>query len=285
MRLPPELDLVEVRRAVSRALEEDLGAGDRTTAALFPEPHRACARLVARADLVLAGNLVAREVFAALDPLVEYGVEYADGESVRALEPVATLRADVRAILTGERTALNFLMRMCGIASAARAAVAEVAGTGARILDTRKTAPGLRYLDKYAVACGGATNHRRGLYDALMIKDTHLAAGVSLERALHLALDRGHAPETITVEVQDLAELRRALDAGARRVLLDNMDLPTLRLAVSETAGRAVLEASGGLCPGRLRDVAATGVNFLSVGWITHSAPAADLALELEADR
>jgi nicotinate-nucleotide pyrophosphorylase (carboxylating) len=161
--------------------------------------------------------------------------------------------------------------------------VQEVAGTRARILDTRKTAPGLRALDKYAGACGGGTNHRMGLHDAVMIKDTHLGSGRTIEAAVRAAIDRGHAPADITVEVPDVSQLERAIAAGAGRALLDNMDVASLRRAVAVAAGRIVLEASGGLRPGGLRAVAETGVDFLSVGWLTHSAPAADVAMELEA--
>jgi nicotinate-nucleotide pyrophosphorylase (carboxylating) len=175
-------------------------------------------------------------------------------------------------------------MRMSGIATAARAAAEEIAGTPARILDTRKTAPGLRRLDKYAVAVGGATNHRMGLYDAAMIKDTHLAVSASIGEAVADVLARDVPAEQITVEVQTLAELEEAIQAGAGRALLDNMDLETMREAVRRGASRIVLEASGGLRPGNLREVAETGVDYLSLGWLTHSAPAADLAMEMEVE-
>jgi nicotinate-nucleotide pyrophosphorylase (carboxylating) len=171
---------------------------------------------------------------------------------------------------------------MCGIATAARAAVEEVTGTGAVILDTRKTAPGLRHLDKYAVAAGGATNHRQGLYDAVMIKDTHLAAGGSIAEAVARAIAAGHAPSSLTVEVGTEEQLAEAIEAGAGRALLDNMSVEALRRCARRAAGRIALEASGGLRPGRLREVAETGVQFLSLGWLTHSAPAADLALARE---
>ena len=175
-------------------------------------------------------------------------------------------------------------MRMSGIASAAAAAVAEVRGSGCRILDTRKTAPGLRHLDKYAVACGGATNHRMGLHDAVMIKDTHLGTGCSVLQAVALARERGQPRKSITVEVRSLAMLEQAIEAGAGRALLDNMELDAMRQAVDLGRGRIVLEASGGLRPGALREVAATGVDCISLGWLTHSAPAANLAMELELD-
>ena len=195
---------------------------------------------------------------------------------------MASIEGRWRSILRGERTALNFLTRMCGIATATREAVTEIEGSGARILDTRKTAPGLRLFDKYAVSCGGGTNHRMGLHDAVMIKDTHLGRGGSVEEAVRRALDQGHPAERITAEVRDREQLEQAIRAGAGRALLDNMDLEQMRDAVEIAAGRIVLEASGGLRPGRLRPVAETGVDYLSLGWLTHSAPAADLAMELE---
>jgi nicotinate-nucleotide pyrophosphorylase (carboxylating) len=278
-----KLDSRVVRQVVAAALDEDLGTrGDLTTSAVYDRPVQGTAHIVAREDLVLAGIDVARVVFRTLDPALELALHQTDGARVSGGARVARLSGDVRPILRGERTALNFLMRMSGIASAASRAVEEVAGTGCRILDTRKTAPGLRHLDKYAVACGGALNHRLGLFDAVMIKDTHLGCGLSVGEAVRRALDDGHSPEIITVEVRDLEQLDQALAAGAGRALLDNMSLPLLRSAVEKAKGKIVLEASGGLCPGTLRAVAETGVDFLSLGWLTHSAPAANLAMELE---
>jgi nicotinate-nucleotide pyrophosphorylase (carboxylating) len=268
---------------VAAALAEDLGSGgDVTTEAVIRSERRAVGHLVARRPLVLAGLPVARAVFLALDPTLTFEIRRAEGTTVEGGERIASVRGAARPILTGERTALNFLLRMCGIASAARAAVKEIAGTAARILDTRKTAPGLRLLDKYAVAAGGAENHRLGLYDGVMIKDTHLEAGASIAQAVADALARGQPRASITVEADDLRQVDEAIAAGAGRVLLDNLSLDELREAVRRARGRIVLEASGGLRPGGLRAVAETGVDFLSVGWITHSAPAADLALELE---
>ena len=278
--LPP----AELARVVAAALEEDLGsAGDVTSDSVVPARLAARGRFVARQDLVLAGLPLAREVYRALDPQLEFSSLSRDGERVARGAAVAAVQGSARAILRGERTALNFLMRMSGIATAARAAVDEVAGTGARILDTRKTAPGLRRLDKYAVAAGGASNHRMGLYDAVLIKDTHLAAGVTITEAVRRAAERGHPPRAVTVEAGSLDELAQAIAAGAGRALLDNMTLDDVRRAVALAAGRIELEVSGGLRPGNLRRVAETGVEFLSLGWLTHSAPAADLALAVEA--
>jgi len=273
-----------VRRAVESALAEDLGPiGDITTDAMFTETAVATAQIVARAEGVLAGLPVACAVFRTLDEAVEIEECAQDGELLTAGTLIARVRGSARAILRGERTALNFLMRMSGIASAARAAVAEVAGTGVTILDTRKTAPGLRQLDKYSVAAGGARNHRIGLFDAAMIKDTHLAAASSITEAVGRVLAAGHPSERVTVEVRSVDGLREAIAAGAGRALLDNMALAELREAVREARGRIVLEASGGLRPGNLREVAETGVDCMSLGWLTHSAPAADIAMEIEA--
>lgn len=275
-----------VERAVRAALAEDLGPhGDVTTDAIVDPGAVARGRFVARSQLVVAGLDVAREVFRQLDERVLLAPARADGERVEPGTTLAAIGGPARAVLYGERTALNFLMRMSGIATAASAAVAEVAGMPARILDTRKTAPGLRALDKYAVTAGGAHNHRMGLWDGVMIKDTHLGTGIGITEAVRRVLERGHPPGHITVEVRDLGQLDEAIAAGAGRLLLDNMEPARLREAVLRAAGRAVTEASGGLRPGGLREVAETGVDWLSVGWLTHSAPAADVALELEAGR
>jgi len=278
-----ELDSSVLARTVEAALAEDLGeAGDITTDAVIDSGCRATGRFVAREELVLAGLPVAREVFRQLDAQLSFRALRREGERIGAGECVAVVSGGARAILRGERTSLNFLMRMCGVARAADSAVAEVAGTGCVVLDTRKTAPGLRQLDKYATACGGMTNHRMGLYDGVMVKDTHLDAGCGLEQALRRLFERGHDRSIVTVEVRRPAELEQAIAGGAGRAILDNMDLDDLRRAVQIGKGRIVLEASGGLRPGLLRAVAETGVDCISLGWITHSAPAANLALEME---
>jgi len=281
-----DLSADAVRKAIAAALEEDLGtAGDITTDAVISERATARADIVARQDLVLAGVEVARQVFLTLDDTLSFDALADDGAPLSAGERIATVAGNARAILRGERTALNFLGRMCGIAGAASAAMTEIEGTGAVILDTRKTAPGLRALDKYAVACGGARNHRHGLHDAAMIKDTHLEALPSLGQAVRRILSRGVAAEHVTVEVRDLAQLQEAIEAGAGRVLLDNMSPALMRDAVRLADGRVVLEASGGLRPGNLRGVAETGVDCLSLGYLTHSAPAADVAMEMVVSR
>jgi len=279
----PTLDAGSLESAVARALEEDLGTvGDLTTAAVIPDDAEACGHFVARENLVVAGIVAAHEVFAQLDRSVDFTAIREDGDRATRGDRLATVRGPARPILEGERTALNFMMRMSGIATMARAAVEEIEGTGATILDTRKTAPGLRAIDKYAVAAGGAVNHRAGLFDAVMIKDTHLAVAPDLAASVRRAVATGLARERITAEVRTLDQLAEAIEAGAGRALLDNMDLETIREAVRRAKGRIVLEASGGLAPGRLRAVAETGVDCLSLGALTHSVRAADIALEME---
>jgi len=278
-----ELDQRAVDAIIKAALEEDLGrVGDITSEAVIPADRQGVGKFIARSDLVLAGLPVARSVFAALDPTLAFDSLCRDGMGISAGKVIATVTGHALPILKGERIALNFLMRMSGIATAAAAAVTEIAGTGARILDTRKTAPGLRLIDKYAVAAGGAMNHRLGLHDEAMVKDTHLDTVVSITAAVKKILARKCPREKITVEVRDIAQLQEAIEAGAGRVLLDNMDLDEMRQAVIAADGRIVLEASGGLRPGKLRAVAQTGVDYLSLGYLTHSAPAADLAMEME---
>ncbi len=274
---------VAVRRAVDAALREDLdGQGDVTSDAVVPRDRRTRGRLVARERLVLAGLHVAEAVFAAVDDELDFEGLARQGDWVEAGATFATVVGATRSILRGERTALNFLMRMCGIATVSHNAQEELEGTGTFVLDTRKTAPGLRVLDKQAVRIGGARNHRMGLFDAVMIKDTHLDSGCTIREAVRRVLDAGNPRERITVEVRTPEQVEDAISAGAGRVLLDNMDLSALRRSVEIADGRIVLEASGGLRPGRLREVAECGVDFVSLGWLTHSVVAADLAMEME---
>jgi nicotinate-nucleotide pyrophosphorylase (carboxylating) len=251
-----------------------------TTAATVPEHARARARITQKAPGVVFGLDVAIETFRTLDPgiaaapLTEEGVWRESG-------PVLELEGWARALLTGERTALNFLQRLSGVATMAARCVRAVEGTGATILDTRKTTPGLRALEKAAVAAGGATNHRAGLFDAILIKENHAALAGGVGEAVRKA--RAYAPElTLEVECRTLAEVDEALEAGAPWLLLDNMSVSELREAVVHVAGRAKLEASGGVTLQTLRDIASTGVDFVSVGALTHSAPALDLSLLLE---
>jgi nicotinate-nucleotide pyrophosphorylase (carboxylating) len=279
----PTLYPLQFEPLLRAALAEDLGrAGDVTADATVDAAARASARLVARAAGCVAGLDVALATFLLLDPSIAIERVAADGERVAAGTLLARLAGPARPILAGERTALNLLGRLCGVATATAAYVDAVAGTGARIVCTRKTTPGLRALEKYAVRCGGGANHRFGLDDAVLIKDNHLvvAGGVApaVERARRYV---GHLVR-IEVEVETIAQLDEALAAGVDAVLLDNFDLATLRGAVVRVEGRCVTEASGGITLATARRVAETGVDLLSVGALTHSAPALDVALDFD---
>ncbi len=267
---------------VGRALAEDLGVvGDLTTDACIPEEAEAHAELVARGVGILAGVEVAEYVFHAIDPATRFCAHGAR-MAVRSLpgQTVAAVAGLARSLLRAERTALNILCRMSGVATATARFVAAVEGTGARITDTRKTMPGMRLLDKYSVSMGGGINHRLGLYDAVLIKDNHIAAIGGIEPAVRAARERVGPDVTIEVEVETLDQLQVVLATDADRVLLDNMGVETLRLAVEMADGRLVTEASGGVTLDNVRSVALTGVDIISVGWITHSAPQLDIALD-----
>jgi nicotinate-nucleotide pyrophosphorylase (carboxylating) len=270
----PRLD-----ETVARALAEDLGAGDVTTAATVPADAHASALITQKAPGVIYGLDAAECTFTMLDPDVRI-TRVIDEGAWREGGDVLTVEGRARALLSGERTALNFLQRLSGVATLAARCVAAIDGTGARILDTRKTTPGLRALEKAAVAAGGATNHRAGLHDAILIKENHSAIAGGVGNAVRLALE--HRPDLVLeVECRTLDEVEEALAAGAPWILLDNMSPAQLRAAVVRVAGRARLEASGGVTLQTLRDVASTGVDFVSVGALTHSAPALDLSLIL----
>ena len=266
---------------VARALAEDLGDGDVTAAATIPADARARAEIFQKAPGVIYGIGYAEEAFLALNPGARVVAECPEGVWHNAGNPVLYVRGNTRAILAAERTALNFLGRLSGIATLTARCVREVEGTGARILDTRKTTPGLRMAEKAAVYFGGGTNHRIGLFDEILIKENHAAAAGGVGEAVRRA--RAARPDLpLEVEVRTLVELEEALEAGAPRIMLDNMDLGTMREAVQRTAGRASLEASGGVTLTRLREIAETGIDFISIGALTHSAPALDLSLILE---
>jgi len=279
--LPPLYPLL-YEPLVRWALEEDLGrAGDLTSDAVLLPDLIATASVVARAAGRLAGLQVALSAFRLLDPAVEIESLATDGEDVQAGAVLATVQGRARTILSAERVALNFLGRLCGIATVTRDMVRLVEPHGAHIVCTRKTTPGLRALEKYAVRCGGGHNHRFGLDDAVLIKDNHIALAGGLRTAVERArLAVGHLVK-IEVEVDSLDQLREALDLGVDVVLLDNMPLETLREAVALAKGRAITEASGGINPQTAADIAATGVDLLSAGWLTHSASALDVALEV----
>jgi nicotinate-nucleotide pyrophosphorylase (carboxylating) len=274
--LSPHLD-----RLIDLALEEDLGPGDVTTQALIPPELQGEAEIRAKETLVVAGLPVAARVFHKLDTELVFAAELDDGQEAAPGQILARLTGPVAAILTGERVALNFLQHLSGIATFTRRMVAQVAGSAAALVDTRKTTPGWRVLEKYAVRLGGGRNHRLGLYDGVLIKNNHLAAVGSISAAVRRAREKAHHLLEIEVEVTDLNGLTEALDAGADLILLDNMDDATLRRAVELARGRAQLEASGSMTRERLPQAAATGVNFISMGQLTHSAPAVDIHLRL----
>ncbi len=277
------MEVDQLDEIVARALAEDLGSGDVTSEATVGVDVRAEARITQKAPGVVFGIDAAEATFRALDPSVAFVRTGPEGHW-REGGPVLEASGSARALLAGERTALNFLQRLSGVATLTARCVRAVAGIEPRpprILDTRKTTPGLRRLEKEAVVAGGGSNHRAGLYDAILIKENHAALAGGVAEAVRLA--RAHAPGLpLEVECRDLGEVEQALAAGAPRILLDNMDPEHLRAAVSEVAGRAELEASGGFTLETIREVAATGVNFISVGALTHSAPALDLSLLLE---
>ncbi|MGZ3635337.1 MAG: carboxylating nicotinate-nucleotide diphosphorylase, partial [Syntrophales bacterium] len=268
-----------VRKIVQSAIEEDAGEADLTTAAALTGEESGKARALAKSAVVVAGIDVFAETFLFLDPRMQFKGRCKDGEVVEKGGCIAEISGNLSSILTAERVALNFLQRMSGIATLTRRYVDEVKGTKAKILDTRKTAPGLRYLDKYAVRIGGGHNHRFGLYDGVLIKDNHIAAAGGISQAL--ARVRGRLPHTLKVEIEvkNLQELKEVMDSGADVIMLDNMSLEDMEKAVAATGGRVPLEASGNVSLANVRKIAETGVDFISVGALTHSVAAADISL------
>ena len=268
---------------IALALDEDLGgAGDVTSQATVPPEQQGRAALLAKEALVLAGTDVVWRTFRAVDERIEVEWAFPEGARIQARQILGTVRGPLRGILVGERTALNFLQRLCGVATATARAVAALQKTRCRVLDTRKTTPGWRVLEKAAVRAGGGQNHRFGLYDGVLVKDNHIAAVGSIAEAVRRARAAAHHLMKIEVEVVDLAGVAEALKAGADVLLLDNMDSPTMKKAVELVAGRAKTEASGGVTEARLAEIAATGVDFVSMGALTHSAPGVDISLEVE---
>ena len=264
---------------VEAALAEDLGGvGDITSMAVIPPEAMSVAEIVARQPGVVAGVDVADYVFQSVDPQVAF-TAIEDGSAVTSGAVIGTVEGPSRSILTAERTALNLLARMSGVATATAAFVSAVEGTGARIMDTRKTMPGLRVLDKYAVTAGGGVNHRMGLYDAVMIKDNHIVAAGDIRKAVKAARLAVGSKEVV-VEVETLGQLAEVLDTDTDRVLLDNMDVDTLTKAVAMCEGRMPTEASGGVMLHTVAAIASTGIDFISIGSITHSAPQLDIALD-----
>ena len=279
--LPPE-----VHNLIDAALSEDQAFSDPTTQALIPDGVTGNGMLRAKADGVLAGGAVAEAVFRRIDPELEVELLLEDGSSLEPGQDIASVVGSAAAILRAERTALNFMQRMSGIATATNRYVRAVAGTEARIVDTRKTAPGHRYLDKYSVRMGGGYNHRFNLADGILIKDNHLAARASLEEPLGAvvrhAISQASHTIRVEVEVESLEQVREAVDAGAHIIMLDNMPVDMMREAVGMIAGRASIEASGGITLATVREVAETGVDLISIGGLTHSTDALDISLDLE---
>jgi nicotinate-nucleotide pyrophosphorylase (carboxylating) len=271
-----------MRDLIQRALAEDVGEGDVTSRAVVPEGSQASGTVVAKADGVVAGLPVAEAVFEAVDGGLELELHAIDGDRVAPGRELLSVRGDARAILAAERVALNLLGRLSGVATLTAHYVAAIEGTRARILDTRKTTPGMRALEKAAVVAGGGSSHRFGLYDAVLVKENHVRVAGGVGEAARRAVLGAPAGVQVEVEVESLAELGEALEAGVGRVLLDNMAPGELRAAVQRADGRALLEASGGIDLGSVRAVAETGVDFISIGALTHSAPALDVSLLFE---
>ena len=280
------LNTDEIRRAVQAALAEDIGPGDATTLATVPAEAQAQAVMVAREPITVAGLEFAEAAFHELSPTVRFDQSARDGQSVAAGSNLLRISGPARALLTAERVALNFVQRLSGVATLTAQFVEAIRGTRAAILDTRKTTPGWRRFEKYAVACGGGRNHRFGLFDLILIKDNHLAALRDAKpNAIAAAVLRARSayPKLqVEVEADTLDQVRQAVDAGADIILLDNMTTEQLRAAVSLVAGRAKTEASGGVNLQTVRAIAETGVDFISIGALTHSARAVDIGLDFE---
>lgn len=278
------LPSVIIESAVRAALAEDLGdAGDITSQSTVPADTRSRVVLRAREHGCIAGLDAARAAFREMDPGLRISVQTPDGSVVAPGDVIAAVEGNARAIVTGERVALNFLGHLSGIATATRKFVDAVSGTNTRICCTRKTTPGLRAFEKYAVRAGGGVNHRFGLYDAILIKDNHIAMAGGIAEAINGARAKAGHMVRIEIEVDTLDQLKEALDIGVEAVLLDNMAPDVLREAVAINQGQAALEASGGITLDTAASVAATGVDYISVGWITHSAPCLDIGLDYEA--
>lgn len=273
------IELFQVNKLISAALDEDIGPGDLTTQSILDGSELGRAAAIAKSDLVVAGMDVFKAVFLFVDSSLSFSGNFKDGEKAPQGETLAEVSGSLSSILKAERVALNFFQRMCGIATAARSFAEAVKGTKAIVVDTRKTAPGLRILDKYAVGAGGGRNHRFGLYDGVLIKDNHIEAAGSITAAI--SRSRQKAPHTarIEVEVKNLDEVREALCAGADIIMLDNMGIEEMRQAVFLISGKALVEASGNISLDNVRGVALTGVDLISVGALTHSVKAADVSL------
>jgi nicotinate-nucleotide pyrophosphorylase (carboxylating) len=270
-----------IRKLIEEALFEDLGPGDITSEAVIPEEASATAEIIAKQDLVLAGILIAREVFRKLDPWVQFTPLAHDGNKVQSGSIIAQVQGKTRALLAGERVALNLMQHLSGIATHTAKFVEVLKGSRAEILDTRKTLPGLRALEKYAVRMGGGRNHRFGLYDGILIKDNHIAAAGGIIKAMAGIRKKIHPLLKIEVEVKTLDEVREALAAGATMLLLDNMSPNLMKQSVGIVGGRVLVEASGNVTLDTVKAISETGVDFISSGSLTHSAPAADISMKI----
>jgi nicotinate-nucleotide pyrophosphorylase (carboxylating) len=274
-----ELDWGKVDLIIENALEEDLGSGDVTTDAIFSAADTCEAQIIAKEEGIIAGIPIAKRVFQKLDPATSFSQKLNDGQQVKPGDEILKIKGLVRAVLSGERLALNLLQRMSGIATVTSKYVEAISGYQARILDTRKTAPGLRVFDKYAVSVGGGCNHRIGLYDAVLIKDNHIDFAGSISKAVQIVRAKYQLRFKVEVEASNLQEVREALEAGADIIMLDNMSVKMMKEAVSIINRKAITEASGGITLDTVREIAETGVDFISVGAITHSSPALDIGL------
>jgi nicotinate-nucleotide pyrophosphorylase (carboxylating) len=274
--------MLSLDRLIEQALLEDIHTGDITTQAVVPGPRPASGRLIAKEPLVMAGLFVAEKVFLRLNPAVRFTACNIEGDRVKSGDVIATVAGNASDLLMAERVALNLLQRMCGIATLTSRYVAAVSGTKARIVDTRKTTPGLREVEKYAVRIGGGINHRTGLYDGVLIKENHIVAAGGIDEAVRRA--RAYIPHTLKIEIETESRLQveEALEAGADIIMLDNMDLATMRDCVGLIAGRALVEASGGVNLDTVRDIAETGVDIISIGALTHSPRAMDISMLLD---
>jgi len=271
----------EIRQMIEGALREDIGPGDVTTGSVLTGRERGRARAVAKADMIIAGIDIFKEVFIAVDPEIQFAGKLGDGLRAKRGDTIAEVSGRLSSILQAERVSLNLFQRMCGIATLTRTYVDRVKGTKAKMLDTRKTAPGLRVLDKYAVTVGGGCNHRFALYDGVLIKDNHIAAAGGITSAVRRAAASGTPMRKIEVEVKNLKEAKEALKAGADMIMLDNMSPRNMEEAVRFVAGRVPVEASGNISLSNVREVAETGVDYISAGALTHSVSAADISLKI----
>lgn len=274
-----EMDWTKIDSIVVNALEEDIGSGDITTDAIFPSDATCEARIISKEEGVIAGISIAKRVFQKLDQNASYSQKVEDGNRIKPGQEILRIKATVRAVLTGERLALNLLQRMSGIATATSQYVDAVKGTQTKILDTRKTAPGLRILDKYAVLAGGGHNHRFGLFDAVLIKDNHINFAGSITKAVEIVCSKYQDKYKIEVETSTLDEVKEALVVEADIIMLDNMDVSMMKEAVKIINGRALTEASGGITLNTIAGIAETGVDYISVGALTHSSPSLDISL------